>query len=326
MAKRAGIVGLGYYVPERVLTNKDLEKMVDTTDEWIRSRTGIQERHIAEKGLGTSEMAAKAALAALANAKIKPEEIDLIIVGTFSPDMTLPSCACLVQKKIGATNAMAFDLVAACAGFLFSLSTAEQYILNGTFKTVLVIGAEMISSYVDWTDRTTCVLFGDGAGAAILRETDSGGILASVLGSDGQYSDLLKIPSGGSQDPATAQTVSTRGHFVQMSGSEVFKLAVRLMTDTTVKVLAKAGIQAQEVSCFIPHQANLRIIDAVADRLKLPKEKIFINVQKYGNTSAASIAIALCEAVAAGRIKKKDKIVFATFGAGLVWGAMALEW
>jgi len=321
-----GIVGMGFYVPEKVLTNRDLEKMVDTSDEWIRTRTGIQERHVADKGMGTSDLSAKAALEALKNAKLKPEDIDLLIVATATPDMPLPACACLVQEKIGATNAAAFDLAAACAGFVYALFTAEQFIKNGSYKTILVIGADLISSYIDWSDRTTCILFGDGAGAAVLQEVKSGGILGTLIGSDGRYADLLTITAGGSKNPASHETVESKAHYLKMNGSEVFKLAVRGMCDAVTKALAKAGVAMDDVACFIPHQANQRIIEAVSERLGLPKEKIFVNLQKYGNTSSASCAIALCEAVRAGKIKKKDKVVLATFGSGLVWGAMVIEW
>jgi 3-oxoacyl-[acyl-carrier-protein] synthase-3 len=321
-----GITGTGFYVPEKILTNRDLEKIVDTTDDWIRTRTGISERRIAEKGVGTSDLAAVAAKKALENAGVRAEDVDLLVSATTTPDMPLPSSACLIQEKIGAKNAAAFDLAAACAGFVYGLVTAEQFIKSGTYKTVLVIGADLISSYIDWTDRSTCVLFGDGAGAAVLQPVKSGGILASVLGSDGRYAELLKICAGGSKAPATAETIGAGGHFLKMSGSEVFKLAVRGMSDAVTKALAKAGVSKDEVRCFIPHQANQRIIDAITERLEFPKEKVFVNLQKYGNTSAASCIIALCEALEAGRIRKKDKIVFATFGSGLVWGAMVLEW
>ncbi len=323
---RVGITGLGFYVPEKVLTNRDLEKMVETSDEWIRTRTGISERRIAEKGTGTSDLAAKAALTAIKNAGLKPEDLDLIIAATSTPDMPLPSCACLLQDKIGAKNAAAFDLAAACAGFVYGLFTAEQFVRAGTYKNVLVVGADLISSYIDWTDRSTCVLFGDGAGAAVVSETKSGGFLSTVIGSDGQYADLLKITCGGSRMPATAETISAKGHYLQMSGGDVFKLAVRGMADSVEKALAKSGVKIGDVACFVPHQANLRIIDAVGERLSLAKEKVFINLQKYGNTSAASCAIALCEALQQGKIKKGDKVVLATFGSGLVWGAMVIEW
>lgn len=324
--KRAGIVGVGFYVPEKIVTNRDIEKLVDTSDEWIRTRTGISERRIAEKGVGTSDLSVKAALKALKNAGVKPEKIDLIITATTTPDTPLPSCACFVQQKIGAVNAAAFDLGAACAGFVYALVTAEQFIVNGIYKTILVIGADKISSFIDWTDRSTCILFGDGAGAVVLKKAKSGGILSSVLGSDGRYTDLLKVCAGGSKLPATAETVKAKSHYLQMTGSEVFKLAVRGMSDAVIQALKKAGVDKKEIACFIPHQANKRIVDAVTERLGVPVEKVFINLQKYGNTSAASCVIALCEALAAGRIKKKDKVVFATFGSGLVWGAVVMEW
>ncbi len=323
----AYIAGLGFYVPDRVLTNRELEKMVETSDEWIRTRTGISERRIAEKGVGTSELASRAALAALKQAGVSPNDVDLIIAATTTPDMPLPSCACFIQQKIGAKNAAAFDLAAACAGFVYALVTAEQFIRAGVYKNILVIGADVISPYIDWTERSTCILFGDGAGAALLKPASGkSGILSSVLGSDGQYADLLTIPCGGSRRPATHGSVAENGHTLKMSGSEVFKLAVRGMSEAVIEALSRAKVKKSDVACFIPHQANQRIIDAVADRLELPAEKIFVNLQKYGNTSAASCAIALCEAVEQGKIKKGDKVVLATFGSGLVWGALVMEW
>lgn len=326
LARRVGIAGVGCHVPERVLTNRDLEKMVDTTDEWIRTRTGIQERRIAEKGTGTSDLSARAAQAALDSAGMSAEEVDLIIVATTTPDMPLPSTACFLQEKIGARRAAAFDLAAACAGFLYGLVTGEQFIRSGVYKNVLVVGADILSSFIDWKDRSTCILFGDGAGAVVLKEVSSGGILSSVLGSDGRYAELLKVCAGGSKFPATPESVRTNEHKLKMSGSEVFKLAVRGMADAATAALAKAGVSKEEIVCFIPHQANQRIIDAISERLGFPKEKIFVNLHKYGNTSSASCAIALYEALKEGRIKKKDKLLLATFGSGLVWGAMVIEW
>ena len=323
---KVGVVGLGFYVPEKRLTNRDLEKMVETSDEWIRTRTGILERRIAEKGTGVSDLAAKAAERALKDAGVKAEEVDLIIMATTTADMPLPSSACLVQEKIGAKNAAAFDQAAACAGFVYGLVTAEQFIKCGTYRTVLVIGADLISSFIDWTDRTTCILFGDGAGAVVLRPVASGGILSSVLGSDGHYADLLKICAGGSRTPASVDSVSAKGHTLQMNGGDVFKLAVRGMSDALTRALAKANVRKDDIACFIPHQANQRIIDAVSERLDIPEDKVFVNLSKYGNTSSASCAIALCEAVAEGRVKKKDKVALATFGSGLVWGALVMEW
>lgn len=324
--RRVGFAGIGFHVPENVLTNADLERMVDTSDEWIRSRTGIQKRRVAPKGMGVSDLAAPAALAALSDAKISAAEVDLIIIATTTPDMPLPSTACFVQEKIGAKNAAAFDLAAACAGFVYALYTGEQFIRGGAYQTVLVIGADLITSFIDWTDRSTCVLFGDGAGAAVLRRVERGGILSAVLGSDGQHAELLKICGGGSRNPASAQTLAEKKHFLQMNGADVFKLAVRGMSEAVNEALAKAKVSKAEVACVIPHQANQRIIDAVAERLEIPKEKVFVNLDRYGNTSAASCAIALCEAVSQGRVRKGDKVVLATFGSGLVWSAMVLEW
>ncbi len=323
---KVGVVGVGYHVPPKILRNADLEKTVDTTDEWIRTRTGIAERRIAEKGTGTSDLAEKAARAALKQAGVGSEEVDLIICATTTPDMPLPSTACFLQEKLGAKKAAAFDLGAACAGFVYGLVTGEQFIKSGMYRTVLVVGADLISSYIDWTDRSTCVLFGDGAGAAVLKEVSSGGILASRMASDGFYADLLQIQCGGSKYPANADSVKDKGHFLRMKGSEVFKLAVRAMESAVLEVLAKADVPIEDVKCFIPHQANQRIIDAIGERLKLPKEKVFVNLEKYGNTSAASCAIALGEALEQGKIQKKDKLVLATFGSGLVWGAMVIEW
>ncbi|MCG3175873.1 MAG: 3-oxoacyl-[acyl-carrier-protein] synthase 3 [Candidatus Omnitrophica bacterium] len=323
---RSGIAGLGFAVPERVLTNRDLEKMVETTDEWIRTRTGISERRIAAPGTGTSDLGAAAAIKAISSAGLKPSDIDLIIAATTTPDMPLPSCACLIQQKIGAQQAAAFDLAAACAGFVYGLTTADSFVRSGAYRNVLVVGADQISSFIDWTDRSTCVLFGDGAGAAVVRSRSEGGILSSVIGSDGAHAELLKIAGGGSCRPASAETLESKQHFLYMSGSEVFKLAVRGMADAVSTALERSGTRMDEVTCLIPHQANQRIIDAVSERLGFPKEKVFINLDKYGNTSAASCAIALCEAVEQGRIHKGDKIVMATFGAGLVWGAMVIQW
>ncbi len=321
-----GIVGIGFHVPANVLTNKDLEKMVETTDEWILSRTGISERRIATKGTATSDLAYEASIKALKNAKLKPEDIDLIIVATTTPDMPLPSTACFLQKKLGAKKAAAFDLAAACAGFVYGLVTAEQFIRSGTYKNILLVGADQISSFIDWKDRSTCVLFGDGAAAVVLAPRKSGGILSSVLGSDGEYAELLKIPAGGSRFPTSAETVKSEEHYLKMSGGEVFKLAVRGMSDAVLLALKKANVELKDVACFIPHQANQRIIDAVGERLNLDKEKVFVNLAKYGNTSAASCAIALVEAVEEGKIKPGQKVVLATFGSGLVWGAVVMEW
>lgn len=326
MKKSYGIVGIGHAVPAKILTNKDLERMVETSDEWIVSRTGIRERHIAEAGDGTSRWACEAARKAMKQAGIQPEEIDLIIVGTSTPDMPLPSTACFVQKELGAKNAVCFDLAAACAGFVYSLSTAHQFLLTGNVKTALVVGADQISSFLDWKDRSTCVLFGDAGAAVVLKEVKGRGIIGSSLGSDGEYADLLKIPGGGSRQRASADTISGGEHFLKMNGSEVFKLAVRGMVQSVTTVLEQNHARVEDIACIVPHQANMRIIDAVSDRLKVDKSKIYVNLDRYGNTSAASVAVGLSEAAAQGVIKKGDLVLLTTFGAGLVWGSSLLEW
>lgn len=321
-----GIVGIGHSVPSKILTNKDLERMVETSDEWIVSRTGIRERRIAEPGDGTSRWATEAARKAMAQAGVTPEELDLIIVGTTTPDMPLPSTACFVQKELGAKNAVCFDLAAACAGFLYSLSTAHQFLMTKNVKTALVIGADQISSFLDWKDRSTCVLFGDAGAAVVLKAVPGRGIIACSLGSDGEHADLLKIPGGGSKLRPTAQTVAAGDHFLKMSGSEVFKLAVRGMVQSIGAVLEKTGTKIEDVACVVPHQANMRIIEAVAERLKVDRKKIYINLDRYGNTSAASVAVGLSEAVEQKVIKKGDLVLLTTFGAGLVWGSALVEW
>lgn len=325
--KSVGIIGIGTYVPEKVMTNKDLERIVDTSDEWIVERTGIQERRIAAPDMATSDLASRAAQKALDDAGVTAEEIDLIIVATATPDMSFPSTACLVQANIKAVNAAAFDLAAGCSGFVYAMVTGSQFIKAGLYKKILVIGAECLSRILDWTDRNTCVLFGDGAGAAVLAETDPGyGILGSQLGADGSGGDLLKLPAGGSRNPATGETVSGRMHFVHMNGNEVFKFAVKIMGEAANKALEASGLSAADVDCLIPHQANIRIIQSAAKRLKLPMDKVMINVNKYGNTSAASIPIALEEAVHGGKIKQGDNVVLVGFGAGLTWASAVIKW
>jgi len=321
-----GIIGLGSYVPKKVLTNKDLEGMVETSDEWITTRNGIKERRIASGTESTSVLAAHAAKEALKNAKVKAEEIDLIVVATVTPDMPFPATACFVQEKIGAKDAACFDLSAACAGFLYGLEMARQMIAAGVYECALVIGAEKLSAVTDWADRNTCVLFGDGAGAAVVAPVKSGGILSSYLGSDGTLWELLMIPGGGSRKPATMETVRDHMHFIKMRGNEVFKLAVKIMSDAACKALKKCRLGVDDIDCFIPHQANMRILDAVARKMGLPKEKIFFNVAKYGNMSAASTAVALSEAYRSGRIKPGSVVVLDAFGAGLVWGSCVLRW
>lgn len=324
--RSVGVLGLGTYLPEKIMTNFDLEKLVDTSDEWIRSRTGIAERRIAEKGTATSDLASRAALEAIQSAGLTPVDIDLIILATTTPDMLFPSTACVVQSKIKAV-CPAFDLSAACSGFPYALSVAEGFVRAGMYRRILVIGAEVISSFIDWKDRSTCVLFGDGAGAAIVGETKDGhGILGSYLGSDGSQAELLKIPAGGSAIPTSLESVSAGLHYVRMEGSEVFKSAVRTMTDAISEVTKKAGLEISDIDCLIPHQANLRILNAVAERVQIPIEKVYVNLDRYGNMSAASTIVALCEAVKEGRVRKGSHVVLVAFGAGLTWAACAIKW
>ena len=314
-------------MPEKILTNHDLEKMVETSDEWIVSRTGIKERRIAAKDEFTSDMAAKAALRAMKMAGVTAEQIDLVIVSTITPDMPFPATACLLQHKIGAKRAAAFDLEAACSGFIYGLEVGQQFIMSRTYDTVLVIGAEKLSAIIDWTDRNTCVLFGDGAGAVILQNRPkSHGLLTALMGADGGKGDLLFMPAGGSKCPASASTVDSRMHFLRMEGKETFKNAVQAMQSAANEVLRRCEIDITKIKCIIPHQANLRIIDALGDRLGAKPEQLFINLDKYGNTSAASVAIALDEAVASGRVSRGDLILLMVFGAGLTWGAAVIEW
>ncbi len=323
------LIGTGSYVPERRLTNSDLEKMVDTSNEWIVARTGIEERRIAAPGEKTSDMATKAALRAMEAAGVTPEEIDLIIVGTVTPDTFTPSTACYVQANIGAKNAAAFDISAACSSFLFALKTAVQYIGCGQARTALIISSEKLSHIVNWEDRATCVLFGDGAGAAVLQtgtgiEGDSA-VLASDIGSDGTLTDLLMVPGGGSAIPTTEDNIHEKLYTLAMRGNEVFRHAVSHMKDSALSLIHRTGIKPEEVNVVIPHQANLRIINAVADRLGIPVDRVFINLQKYGNTSGAACAIALDEAIRTGKAKKGDIVLMVTFGAGLTWSSAAIR-
>lgn len=322
-----GILGIGSYVPETIVTNFDLEQKMETSDEWIVERTGIRERRIVTKGETTSDLATKAAERALADAGISAAEIDLIIVGTVTPDMMFPSVACLVQQNLKAVNAAAFDLTAVCSGFIYGLVTGSSFIKSGTYKKVLVIGAETLSTIVDWSDRNTAILFGDGAGAVVLGETSPGyGILGVDLGAEGAGGDLLKVPAGGSRMPTTLETITQGFHFIHMDGNEVFKFAIKVMGETVKKALADANLSAKDITCLVPHQANMRIIQSAAKRLGLPLDKVVINVDKYGNTSAASIPIALDEGVKSGRIKQGDIIALAGFGGGLTWGAGIIKW
>ncbi|GGH59301.1 beta-ketoacyl-ACP synthase III [Paenibacillus silvae] len=322
-----GIIGTGKYVPEKILTNSDLEKMVDTNDEWIVSRTGIKERHIAAPDQATSDLAYEAALKALESAGMTGSDLDLIIVATITPDSSFPSTACILQDKLGAKGAAAFDLSAACSGFVYGLATATSFIQSGMYNNALVIGADCLSRITDYTDRNTCVLFGDGAGAVVVGEVPEGrGFKAFDLGAEGAGGSLLQIEGGGSRLPASAETVENKKHYIYMNGREVFKFAVRVMGTATVEVLRKAGMDRTDVDLFVPHQANVRIIQSAMQRLELPEEKVVVNVDKYANTSAASIPLALVEAAEEGRMKAGDTVLMVGFGGGLTWGASVLVW
>ncbi len=327
MPKFAHIVGWGKYVPERVLTNRDLEEMVDTSDEWIRTRTGIQERRIASAVESTATMATNAAREALATANVDPLKVDLIIVATTTPDYFFPSTACLVQDALGAAHAAAYDLSAACSGFIYGVSMARDSIMVGSNQYVLVIGAETFSRIVNWRDRNTCVLFGDGAGAVLLAAGElPGGVLATSLGADGSGSDLLIVPAGGSRQPASQETVAQELHTVQMKGSEVFRFATRVMSRAAKDVAKRADVPLDDIELLIPHQANSRIIETAAKSLKLSDDRVYSNLHRYGNTSAASIPIALCEAVEEKRVQPGDHLILVGFGAGLTWGAALIQW
>ncbi|KAB2647620.1 MAG: ketoacyl-ACP synthase III [Verrucomicrobia bacterium] len=325
--RTVSIIGTGSYVPERVLTNAELEKLVETSDEWITSRTGIKERRIAAEGENTSDLASKAALAAMENAGITAEEIDLILVATVTPDMFFPSTACFVQTKIGAKNAACFDVSAACSGFLYAIEIAQQFITSHTYDTILVIGAEKLSSIVDWTDRNTCVLFGDGAGAAVLQHRSGGhGVISTFMGSDGRLSEILQIPGGGSRFPVSKENADQRLNCIKMNGKETYKHAVNSMLDAATRALADSNIKASDLACIIPHQANLRIIEAIASRMDLPMERFVINLDRYGNTSAAAVAIALDEANRTGRMQVGDYVLLVVFGGGLTWASSVIQW
>jgi len=322
------IAGTGSFLPEKILTNADLEKMVDTSDEWITTRTGIKERRISDKNMPTSDIAVPAARKALEMAGIKPEEIDLIIVATITPDMIYPSTACLIQQKLGAKKAAAFDLKAACSGFIYSLAVAKAFIAQRVYDTVLVIGAEELSKIVDWTDRNNCILMGDGAGAVVLRPSPPDtGILETTLWADGSLADLLEVPAGGTRIPVSHESIDQKLVYMKMNnGKEVFKIGVIRMSEGVKNVLDKCHIDRGKIKLLIPHQANKRIIDAITERLDLPNEKVFVNIHKYGNTSAASNPIALDEAVRSGKINKGDIVVMTAFGAGLTMGACVIKW
>jgi len=323
----AHITGWGMSVPKKVLTNDDLSKIVETSDKWIREMTGIHERHIAGEGETSSSLGTDAAFKALKMAGLLPTDLDLIICTTSSPEYIFPATACLIQDQLGASNAGAFDLLAACSGFIYGLNLGAQSIRSGSAKAVLVVGAETLSRFVNWQDRNTCILFGDGAGAFVLQASEKpGGIQGGVMHSDGSGGEYLSIPASGSTHPASDITLHTGMHFIQMNGKEVFRFATRVMTQATIEAAQKSGWKTEEINLVVPHQANYRIIDAAARGLKLPMENIMVNVDRYGNTSTASIPIATVEAVQMGRLRPGDKVVFVGFGAGLTWGALAAEW
>ena len=322
-----GIVGMGSFAPEGVLTNFDLEKIVDTSDQWIRERTGIERRHRAEDHIATSDTASEAGRRAMEDAGVGPEDIDLVIVGTATPDMFFPSTACLVQKNLGTKKAAAFDLSAACSGFLYGMTIAKGFIESGVYERCLIIGAETLTRILDWEDRATCVLFGDGAGAAVVGRVGEGkGIISTYIGSDGSLYELLLQPAGGTRMPASEETLKNKMHHVHMQGNTLFKYAVKAMGDAALRTLADGGYSGDELDLLVPHQANLRIIDATARRIHVPKEKVFVNLQEYGNTSAASIPLALVDARRQGVLKDGMLIDMVAFGAGLTWGSILMRW
>ncbi len=325
-ASKAVISGLGKFVPSRKLTNKDFEKMVDTSDEWITSRTGIKERRIAADDETTSDLGYKAALDALDDSGITAQKLDLILVATVTPDKVFPATACIIQDKLGADNIPAFDIEAGCSGFVYAVNIASQFIESGSYENILVIGAETLSKITDYEDRSTCVLFGDGAGAAVLQPADEGGLLSFTMGADGSGSDYLQIPAGGSARPTSQKTVANREHYIKMAGNEVFKFAVKTMARASRKVVEDAGKKTEDIDLFVPHQANTRIIEAAAKRLNLKSDEVFVNLPKYGNTSGASVPLALKEAQEEGLLNKGDNIVLVAFGAGLTWSSALIEW
>lgn len=322
------VAGIGRYLPDRIVTNLEMERLVDTSDEWIRERTGIRERRIAGPEMGAAEMGAEAARIALCRAGIAAEEVDLILVATATPDRLLPSTACDVQHLLGASNAAAMDLAAACTGFVYALAMAEGYLASGQGEVAVIVASEKMSSIVDWTDRSTCILFGDGAGAVVVRRSRDGvrGMLSSFMRSDGSLSDLLWRPSGGALAPVDSQVLEERSHLVRMAGREVFKSAVRSMAEACDEALQRAGVKAEEIDLVVPHQANIRIIEATARYAGIPMEKVFVNVDRYGNMSSATIPVALDEALEEGRIESGSLILMVAFGAGFTWGSSVYRW
>lgn len=325
MSDKAKIIGLGSYLPKKILSNKDLETMVDTSDAWIVSRTGMKERRIASDDEATSDMGYHAAKKAIEMARVNPKDIDLILFATLTPDYLFPSTACLIQDRLGASNAAALDIQAACTGFLYAISMAKSYIESGMYHQILVVAAEKLSSIVDYTDRNTCVLFGDGASACIIKNGENGYAIENVtLGADGNESKLLMLPAGGSRRPVSRETVDQKLHYLKMEGKEVFKHAVRRMESAIKMCLDAAGFEQQEISWLVPHQANIRIIESLAKRFDVPKERVFLTIHKYGNTSASSVGIALDELLREKGAKRGEKIILFAFGAGLTWGAAAI--
>lgn len=327
MLKSVGIVGLGIYVPEKVMTNADWEKLVDTSDEWIRTRTGIQERRYAVEGQGTSDLGVEAAKKSLEDAGMKPEDVELIILATCTPDYRAQNASSLIQVKLGAENAAAFDVSAACSGFIYALTVGKSMIQSGMYKNILVVAAESVSRLLNMKDRNTAILFGDGAAAAVLKEVEDGyGIVSSFLGTEGVLDETLRITAGGTLHPVTHEAIDNGDVYLKMNGQEVFKFAVRALPKATNKALEQAGMKAEDLVMVVPHQANFRIIESAAKRLKLPMDKFYVNLQKYGNTSAASVGLALGEAVQEGKIQKGDMIALTGFGAGLTYGSVILKW
>jgi 3-oxoacyl-[acyl-carrier-protein] synthase-3 len=319
------ILATGSFAPSRVVTNEDISRIVDTSDEWIVTRSGIHERRLATETENCSDMAAAAGKQAMDRAGLKPEDIDLLIIGTLTPDMMFPSTACIVQSKLGLRAIPCMDIDAACSGFIYTLEVARAMMLAGSYRHALVIGAEKLSSIINWEDRTTCVLFGDAAGAAVLGKRETEGLLSAILGADGSNSNLIHMPAGGSSLPASEKTLKERQHFLKMNGKEVFKVAVRVMENACRKILEAHGYTAADLKCVVPHQANIRIIESLSQRLEIPMDRFFINLDRYGNTSAASIPLALDEAVQAGRIQRGDLVLFVAFGAGLTFGSSLLR-
>lgn len=323
----ASITGIGSFLPKKVLTNDDLTKMLDTTDEWITKRTGIKERRIVENGATASDLAIEASLRALDDANVLPSEVDLIVAATITPDCLVPSTACFLQDKIGANNAGAFDILAACAGFVYALSIAKSFVASGAMKTVLVVGTECLSKITDYTDRSTCILFGDGAGAVIVqRGNGRREIITTHLGSDGSQAELLMLPAGGSKLPTSHETIESRSHYIRLKGKELFKVAINNMVDVITKTVAENNMKIEDIDLIIPHQSNIRIIEAAMDRLKLPRKKAYINIDRFGNTSSASIPIAIDEIDKGGMLNPGDLVLLVAFGGGLTWSSSIIKW